>query len=67
MSIERLRKAVAPQSAAAAPEPLRADSTAPFEFARDGDEPFLGIMPIAFAAAGALLVLTLLVFILGTA
>lgn len=64
MSIERLRKAVTPQSAA--PEPLRADGGAPFSFARDDEESFLGIMPVAFAAAGGLLVLTLLVFILGT-
>lgn len=67
MSIERLRKAVAPQSQPAAPDHLRADDDSPFVLARDGDEPFLGIMPIAFVAAGGLLVLTLLVFILGTA
>lgn len=65
MSIERLRKAVAPQSAAG--EPLRADGDAPFICSRDGDEPFLGIMPVAFAAAAGLMILTLLVFILGAA
>ena len=64
MSIEKLRQAVAPQSAP--PGPLRADGAAPSIFARDDGEPFLGIMPVAFAAAGGLLILTLLVFILGT-
>lgn len=64
MSIERLRKAVAPQTAG--PEPLRADGEAPFILSRGEDEPFLGIMPAAFVAAGGLLAVTLLVFILGT-
>ncbi len=65
MSIERLRKAVVPQSAG--PEPLRADGAAPFVSSRGENEPFLGIMPIAFIAAGGLMILTLLAFILGTA
>jgi len=64
MSIERLRRAVAPQSAA--PEPLRAEGAAPSIFARETDEPFLGISPLAFAAAGGVFILTLLVFVLGT-
>ena len=66
MSIERLRKAVAPQSAPAALEPLRADDAAPWILTSEADNTFLGISPIAYAGAGAVFVVTLLVFILGT-
>lgn len=64
MSIERLRKAVAPQSAA--PETLRADTGETSLFVGRDDEPLFGISPLAFAAAGGVWILTLLVFILGT-
>ena len=67
MSIERLRKAVAPQTASPEPATLRAQGESPSIFARQADEPFLGISPLAFAAAGGVWILTLLVFILGTA
>ena len=66
MSIERLRKAVAPQSASAAIEPLRAEDAAPWILTSEPDNTFLGISPVAFAAAGGVFVVTLLVFILGT-